>query len=120
MTITVTPILIGIIGPAYTYFHDGILYTLTGVAIPFVEPNSDLETGLNLILQSFTAYVAFFGSIVININTNLQGDRVNVSADVTALTLKQFSGALERNLYKKDKMRRKLHKIIQQIQIVDE
>lgn len=120
MTLTAVSILIGIIGPVYTYFHNRILYTLTGVSIPFVEPKSSRETALNCIYQGITLYNAFFGMIVVSVLENFFGDGPLVGAGVSALELEALSDALQRNLYKKTQMFGKLNKIIQQVQVIDE
>lgn len=52
---------IGMANSMYTYYHDGILYTLAGFLIPFVEKRSTMDTVLNVFYQLLAGIVAFFG-----------------------------------------------------------
>lgn len=106
---------IGGVNPMYVFIRDGVLYTLTGVAIPFAERGSHLETTLNMVYQSYSLFVAFIGCLTIQITTGLHMNQINVLAGVTDLEMAEFSAMLEKRKLSQFHTNRRLLQILKQI-----
>lgn len=119
MTLIILSSIAGAANPIYIYFRDGILYTLAGVLIPFVEKGSSLETILNTIYQIVAAVFAILGLTCVQASISIMTDTIDVSTDLTILKMQTFSNRLKRgNLTERD-IRNRLNTIFYQVKKID-
>lgn len=119
-SIIVASLIIGSANPTYVFYRDGIFYTLTGVLIPFVEKNSNLETILNIISQLYTASVALIGLVTVQVCCRLFIDTINITTDLCIQEMINLSNDLERGHLSQDQICMRLIKIFRQIQRMDQ
>lgn len=119
MTLIIASFVLGLVYPTYVWYRDGIFYTVAGVLIPFVEPNSNLDITLNLIYQTLIGYNAINGIMMIHIYNALFMNSVELSTDICINDMKNLSARLDGQNTIEALIGQYMTKIFQQIQKID-
>lgn len=107
------------IGPLYVYVRYGQKVTLTSLAIPFIEENSDMEFVMNCTIQGFYGLFFFFANISLEGVALLYGDSIQLPSKLIQMELANMTMGLELGRYTKRQMKAEMVTVYRQIEQVN-
>lgn len=111
---------IAVFGPSYEYIIYGHRTTLFSFKIPFFVEDSNLEFGINIVLQIIMGVTGFIGNVGLEGYSALFIDSISVSSKITKLQYEILSKKLISQQLTQMKMKMETLRILNQIRTVDQ
>lgn len=119
ITVVMFSFIAALIGPVYAFVRDGVLTTVLGVRVPYVEKGSHLEFKILLIMQLFSGFCGFCGNFGIEAGYNLFINVIRTTTDFIIKDIDSLTHDIETKTFTFAEKKRKLSLIFLKINAID-